>query len=1177
MSKILKITLIFAALLSAFVLFPLMALQASTASQPAAGGQAVPALAPNAVVTITILHTNDFHGQLEALGSCTVSRCDSPGIAKVSTVISQVRTSVGAANVLLVDAGDEMQGSLISNLKKGQPTIDLFNYLGYQAATFGNHEFDWGQQVLYSRTLQADYPFLAANVVVSNTGSCASAGWDVPTNFEMQPWMTMTVGAPGNQAVVGLIGVASVETPYITIASATDGLCLKDPADSIAHHYSAIKAAGADVIIVISHNGFNDGGYGYGFTVYGDKTLANKLYEKGTPVDLIIGGHSHTDVTTTVKITNTLVTQAAQWGRKVGRVDLVLDTNTDTVITSTYQSLPTWNATPDPDTANYLYTNWTSDPAYQAQIKEVFGWSNVNLIRNYNGNSLMADFVDDAILNDLNNDANPNNDADIFFQNPGGVRADITNPVSPTTPFSLTYGMLFTVLPFGNQTIVGDLTGAQIYDLLQQSATLFKGALQPAGLRYTFYSYTDTLASPAPQPYAWGAYSITVRNRANPSLWEPLVMTKTYRVATNEFLAPAGGDSFSGFKYMTNFWYSGDDQLNGVLRWVTATYTVSNPFNGTLDGRITRNGTNTYNPSDPTQVVPVTVLHHNDPHGRLLDYLSGSTTYPGYTRLATLINRERDRNVGRTLLLNAGDTIQGDTMMAYFKTSFTGKASDGTTLPITLTTNPIMAAMNAMTYTAMTLGNHEFNFGNTIFTNTLKQANFPILQANLYDDGQYGLGQVPVKSDITVTLPGPSGDIKVAVLGIGNHRVPQYEMASDIPGLTFTNPVTETQNRAPALKAANDAVIALTHIGFTTEPGSVEVDNNVDTYLAANTTGVDTIIGGHSHTDPSKGQTPYKFLPAFVGSPDNTPVLINQAYRYNNYLGEVVLGLLPDGSGGYDVVSRVGRYIKADTAVAEDPTVKAIVQPYDAFLTNYKNQVFGHTLVPIDTLPAYTQETNGANLQVDASLWKLNKELSPTIHVGFHLSGAMTNARIGDSATVTDPYTMTVGDMFTLMPYENALVVFRLNGPQLKTILERGYRNYYYYKYVPGYGGYSRYPTCMLDINSGGKITYRDAYPTLPSGNNVAALTFGSQSVNFLDATTYYTVSTVNYIAAGSCNFNDSGVTLWPPSQLVASTQYYVRDVVIEYVPTLTQPIAPAIEGRLQFLTKFIYLPIILR
>ena len=71
---------------------------------------------------------------------------------------------------------------------------------------------------------------------------------------------------------------------------------------------------------------------------------------------------------------------------------------------------------------------------------------------------------------------------------------------------------------------------------------------------------------------------------------------------------------------------------------------------------------------------------------------------------------------------------------------------------------------------------------------------------------------------------------------------------------------------------------------------------------------------------------PYKFLPTYVGSADNVPVIINQAYRYNTYLGEVVLGLLPKAGGGYDVVARAGRDIANATTVPEDPTVKAIVQ-----------------------------------------------------------------------------------------------------------------------------------------------------------------------------------------------------------------------------------------------------------
>jgi 5'-nucleotidase len=90
------------------------------------------------------LHTNDFHGNLELSGS-------NPGAARVAQKIVDVRTAVGESNVLLFDAGDIMQGSLLSNLQKGLPTIDYYRTIGYNAAIFGNHEFDWGQTVLGDR------------------------------------------------------------------------------------------------------------------------------------------------------------------------------------------------------------------------------------------------------------------------------------------------------------------------------------------------------------------------------------------------------------------------------------------------------------------------------------------------------------------------------------------------------------------------------------------------------------------------------------------------------------------------------------------------------------------------------------------------------------------------------------------------------------------------------------------------------------------------------------------------------------------------------------------------------------------------------------------------------------------------------------------------------------------
>ncbi len=431
---------------------------------------------------------------------------------------------------------------------------------------------------------------------------------------------------------------------------------------------------------------------------------------------------------------------------------------------------------------------------------------------------------------------------------------------------------------------------------------------------------------------------------------------------------------------------------------------------------------------------------------------------------------------------------------------------------------------------------------------------------------------MPVE-DYVEKVVGPEG-IKIAILGIGNHRVPNYELPSNIPGLTFTNPITKAQELSDQLNPTNDVVLALTHIGFTENPGSVEIDNNVDTYMAANVTGLDLIIGGHSHTNPATGFGAYKFLPTIVSGPSNTPVLINHAYRYNNTLGEVVLGMRSDGMGGWEVVSRAGRYIPIVLADPEDPTLVSMAQPYVDLLATYNNTEIGETTAPIDALQAYTQETTGANLQADAAVWELeNQGIEP---VDFHLSGAMSNRKVADGATPENPVTLMVSDMFTLMPYENSLVVMNMNGPQLKAVLERAYRNYYYYKYVPGYGGYSYYTTCMIDINEDGQITYRDAYPYLPDGNNVKSLTYDGITVDFSDADTYYRVSTVNYLAAGSCNFNNDGVSLWPLDQIADDTQFYVRDSVIHYIQAMGT-VSPAIEGRLNFMsiTDFLFLPLL--
>jgi 2',3'-cyclic-nucleotide 2'-phosphodiesterase (5'-nucleotidase family) len=342
-----------------------------------------------------------------------------------------------------------------------------------------------------------------------------------------------------------------------------------------------------------------------------------------------------------------------------------------------------------------------------------------------------------------------------------------------------------------------------------------------------------------------------------------------------------------------------------------------------------------------------------------------------------------------------------------------------------------------------------------------------------------------------------------------------------------------------------DLFVGLTHMGYS--PYGDETDS--DLVLAQNVAGIDVLIGGHSHT----------FLdPAVMVTSDINPdgTLIAQAGRYALNLGKVNVGFI-DG----EVVLREGYLIPA-TELAVDPEMEAYLLPFEEALDAYTSTEIGQTTAPIDALNAYTEETSGANLQADAAVYELEAN---GIAVDFHLSGAMSNRAVASDATETNPVTLTVNDMYTLMPYENSLLVMEMNGPQIKEVLERGYRNWWWYNQGSPWGGYSHYTTCMLATDAGNVITYTGDLATEPDGNNVLSLTLDGVPVDFADVGTFYNVSSVNYLAAGSCNFNNAGETIWPLDQIVADTQFYVRDSVIDYLLAQTGPIAPAVEGRLQF------------
>ncbi len=1114
-------------------------------------------------VEITLLHTNDFHGRLETDSS------GRGGSANIAGVVNSIRAEKRAENVALLDAGDVyFAAPAISQLLMGESTIDIYNLIGYDVAAFGNHEFDKGQEELSARVAQSDFPWLGANVVLEGTD------WDLPS--WAQPYELVEVGG----VTLGVLGLAGEETPEVTLLGTTEGLVFKDLTETILHYRDEVLAL-ADAMVVLVHMGTSDSGPYKGLT-----TVAQELIDAGNPVDLMIGGHQHQALFAPVYVGDTAIVSAGYYGRYVGQVDVSVDpaikrltvdsyrlhtiTSHDpaamlaglmeelgalyadgliknrglynSLITKLQGALAAFESGQPDVMANKLssFVNELAaqggkglpaeaaealatvavevvftlpDPevaalvAYWAEVvapivNEPVGYTNMSLVRDYNNESTMGDIVTDSMLwkADQYDDGALNESVDIAFTNPGGLRADIVIPDGAPLPYTVTWGDTFDVLPFGNTLYLMDLTGAQIQELLDQSASLYKGILQTSGASYYWYNDTgdDT-------PTAWGAYGVEVDD-------EPLDRDRVYRVVTNNFLA-GGQDGWVTFAEGANRWDTYYDMQQGFVEYLQMLEVVD--VEDIPMDRIVR--------LDDV----VTMLHTNDTHGRWeADSYGG-----GFVYLADLIAKERAHNPN-ALLLDAGDTFQGNSFAYFFKDR---------------PDNPIAGGMNLLGYDVMTVGNHEFNFGPATFASMLGQLDFPILGTiNLDDDGTYGFINDNMDDYVNVDVNG----IKVTVFGLTNPRVYRYELPTNIPGLTFYSGLDTGLAAVPAIRAAEspDVLVGLTHMGYS--PYGGEIDSDV--LLAEGVAGIDVIIGGHSHSTLNPA-----VLVVSETNPDGT--LIAQARRYAGYLGKVNVGLI-DG----EIVLREGFLIPTSEADA-DPDLEAYLAPFLAEIDAYNGTVIGTTTVPIDALEAYTQETNGANLQADSAILELtnNAGITPDLH----LSGAMSNRLVAAGATPATPVDLTKGDMFALMPYENSLLVISMNGPQIKEVLERGYRNYWYYMYDPNYGGYSHYTTCMLTTDAGNVITYSDPGPgTPPDGNNVLTLTIEGASVDFADATTYYDVSTVNYLAAGSCNFNNEGETIWPLDQIVADTQLYVRDSVINYVEAQVGPIAPAIEGRLVFL-----------
>lgn len=474
--------------------------------------------AASSPVRLTILHVNDFHGHLLPFVEKTVRKEPVGGAACLAAMIREERVQ-NPDGTLLLSAGDMFRGAPISDLFRGEPVLQMMNELHFDAMAVGNHEFDWGLELLKHLSAAARFPFLSANVFVGERRSLPGA---LPYALFNKKGLKIAV-----------IGLTTVETPFKTKPDNVKGLSFVDPVSVLPGVIAEVKARGARFILVLSHLGFDR-----------DRELARRV----SGIHVIVGGDSHTTVSEPVVVGETLIAQAGYYGIYLGVLKLEVDAETGRVA-----RYPREKVLRLVQPAGKTVPSWPLIDKYARMVRTEFsrvvGRSSVDLIRSDFSETNIGDMVCDAVRESIY--------SEIAFTNGGAIRADI--PAG-----DITMEQIYTMEPFDNIVIAMDLTGEQIVDILEESASGRHRIMQVSGL---------TVRYDASRPVGSRITSVSVGGK-------PLVRQQVYRVATNDFLA-AGGDQYTTFLKGRRIVYGGP--LRDVLLAYLKKYS---PVGPRIEGRI---------------------------------------------------------------------------------------------------------------------------------------------------------------------------------------------------------------------------------------------------------------------------------------------------------------------------------------------------------------------------------------------------------------------------------------------------------------------------------------------------------------------------------------------------------------------------------------------------------------
>ena len=519
---------------------------------------------------IVILHTNDVHGAIA-------------GYAKVAALKDAYEAR--GAYVLLMDAGDFIQGDPTVSTSEGATAVELMNLAGYDVVSLGNHEFDYGYQNLKDLEADADFAILDANVLYN--GSVA---------FEDNMVFTTPAGTK-----IGVFGLDTPETATKAHPAKIQGVTFlagEDLYDCAQEQVDALTAEGCNYVICLGHLGIDD-------ESVGNRSI--DLLEDVDGIDLFIDGHSHSTQ-------NDIILALGGTQTTVGDTTIVSgsDMVNGTVLTSTGTKLESIGVvtidggTGRIDATTVSTADLTAEDAdvaaraaaIQKEIDDEYGTVFAKTEVALNGEREPGNRTEETNLGDLITDAlvwgaeREGTEVDAAVTNGGGIRASIAAG-------DITKKDINTVLPFGNTLSIVQVTGAELLEALEASTyctpTSIGGFPQVSGIEFTV---DTTKAYDQGEQYPGSTYygpksiqRVTIETVGG----EPFDANATYTIATNDFMA-AGGDTYYAFAAASVNYDLGLSMDEVVMDYITDQLngTVTEEAYGAPAGRITIRGINPF-------------------------------------------------------------------------------------------------------------------------------------------------------------------------------------------------------------------------------------------------------------------------------------------------------------------------------------------------------------------------------------------------------------------------------------------------------------------------------------------------------------------------------------------------------------------------------------------------------